>query len=320
LPKPVFVLSDCTGESAANTCRAALTQFEDVNNLEMPTNFYVFRFLSEESDVYKIVQQAKEDDALVVHTLSDAAMATAVATACKLYDVKSVNLWGRLLTAMEEHLDMNRTGVPLSAMGRGGGVGEDAADGSRPRRGHAAAESLSNDYYKLIEAVEFTRQMDDGARPERWKDADILILGVSRTGKTPLSIYLGQRGYKVANLPLVPRDGKLMVPKQISDVDPSRVFGLLIDGDVLHSIRTNRLSSIGVRAGGADAATNARREYSAMRQVTQELSLAKALYARNPEWEVLDVTHRGVEETAAKILRKMFTSENANNFQGMVST
>ena len=320
LPKPVFVLSDCTGESAANTCRAALTQFEDVNNLEMPTNFYVFRFLSEESDVYKIVQQAKEDDALVVHTLSDAAMATAVATACKLYDVKSVNLWGRLLTAMEEHLDMNRTGVPLSAMGRGGGVGEDAAGGSRPRRGHAAAESLSNDYYKLIEAVEFTRQMDDGARPERWKDADILILGVSRTGKTPLSIYLGQRGYKVANLPLVPRDGKLMVPKQISDVDPSRVFGLLIDGDVLHSIRTNRLSSIGVRAGGADAATNARREYSAMRQVTQELSLAKALYARNPEWEVLDVTHRGVEETAAKILRKMFTSENANNFQGMVST
>ena len=179
---------------------------------------------------------------------------------------------------------------------------------------------LKNDYYKLIEAVEFTRQMDDGARPERWKDTDILILGVSRTGKTPLSIYLGQRGYKVANLPLVPRDGKLMVPKQISDVDPSRVFGLLIDGDVLHSIRTNRLSSIGVRAGGADAATNARREYSAMRQVTQELSLAKALYARNPEWEVLDVTHRGVEETAAKILRKMFTSENANNFQGMVST
>ena len=320
LPKPVFVLSDCTGESAANTCRVALTQFEDMNNLEMPTNFYVFRFLSEESDVYKIVQQAKEDDALVVHTLSDAAMATAVATACKLYDVKSVNLWGRLLTAMEEHLDMNRTGVPLSAMGRGGGVGEDAAGGSRPRRGHAAAESLSNDYYKLIEAVEFTRQMDDGARPERWKDADILILGVSRTGKTPLSIYLGQRGYKVANLPLVPRDGKLMVPQQISDVDPSRVFGLLIDGDVLHSIRTNRLSSIGVRTGGADAATNARREYSAMRQVTQELSLAKALYARNPEWEVLDVTHRGVEETAAKILRKMFTSENANNFQGMVST
>ena len=320
LPKPVFVLSDCTGESAANTCRAALTQFEDMNNLEMPTNFYVFRFLSEESDVYKIVQQAKEDDALVVHTLSDAAMATAVATACKLYDVKSVNLWGRLLTAMEEHLDMNRTGVPLSAMGRGCGVGEDAAGGSRPRRGHAAAESLSNDYYKLIEAVEFTRQMDDGARPERWKDADILILGVSRTGKTPLSIYLGQRGYKVANLPLVPRDGKLMVPQQISDVDPSRVFGLLIDGDVLHSIRTNRLSSIGVRTGGADAATNARREYSAMRQVTQELSLAKALYARNPEWEVLDVTHRGVEETAAKILRKMFTSENANNFQGMVST
>jgi regulator of PEP synthase PpsR (kinase-PPPase family) len=63
----------------------------------------------------------------------------------------------------------------------------------------------------MIEAVEFTRQMDDGARPNMWKEADILIIGVSRTGKTPLSIYLGQRGYKVANLPLVPRDGQLMV-------------------------------------------------------------------------------------------------------------
>ena len=148
-------------------------------------------------------------------------------TACKLYSVKSVNLWGTLLESMEQHLAMNRTGVPMVS------------------RQHSASESLSNDYFRMIEAVEFTRQMDDGARPNMWKEADILILGVSRTGKTPLSIYLGQRGYKVANLPLVPRDGQLMVPKYIDDVDPKRVFGLLISGDVLHSIRTNRLSSIG---------------------------------------------------------------------------
>ena len=304
LPKPIFVLSDCTGESAANTCRAALGQFEELMNLSMPTNLYIFRFLNDGGDAYKIVQQAKEDDALVVYTLSVPEMVTSVMTACKLYGVRSVNLWGPLLESMEAHLMMTRIGVPMTERGA-----------SAVSRTHTSSEALSTDYYRMIEAVEFTRQMDDGARPDKWKDADILILGVSRTGKTPLSIYLGQRGYKVANLPLVPRNGQLMVPKYIDDVDPKRVFGLLINGEVLHDIRTNRLSSIGVKREDKSAM-----EYSTMRQVTQELSLAKALYARNPDWTVLDVTHKGVEETAARVMKIMYQSENANNYSLMKAT
>ena len=304
LPTPIFVLSDCTGESAANTCRAALGQFEELMNLSMPTNLYIFRFLNDGGDAYKIVQQAKEDDALVVYTLSVPEMVTSVMTACKLYGVRSVNLWGPLLESMEAHLMMTRIGVPMTERGA-----------STVSRTHTSSEALSTDYYRMIEAVEFTRQMDDGARPDKWKDADILILGVSRTGKTPLSIYLGQRGYKVANLPLVPRNGQLMVPKYIDDVDPKRVFGLLINGEVLHDIRTNRLSSIGVKREDKSAM-----EYSTMRQVTQELSLAKALYARNPDWTVLDVTHKGVEETAARVMKIMYQSENANNYSLMKAT
>jgi regulator of PEP synthase PpsR (kinase-PPPase family) len=318
LPKPIFVLSDCTGESAANTCRAALTQFAEVMNLSAPTNLYVFRFLSEGSDAYKIVEQASEDDALVVYTLSDASLATAVATACKVFGVKSVNLWGPLLVAMEEHLAMQRTGVPMSSDAAEVGSVSNKLQKKSTRKvhhSHGDADVLSTDYYRMIEAVEFTRQMDDGARPDKWRDADILILGVSRTGKTPLSIYLGQRGYKVANLPLVPRDGQLMVPSHIDDIDPKRVFGLLIDGEVLHSIRANRLRTIGV--GGADASA---REYAAARVVNQELALAKALYARHPEWQILDVTHKGVEETAARIMKLMYQSEDANNFLRMRAT
>ena len=288
LPKPIFVLSDCTGESAANTCRAALSQFSELMNLSAPTNLYIFRFLSEGGDAYKICEQAAEDDALVVYTLSDADMATAVETACKLYGVKSVNLWGPLLAAMEDHLAMRTTGVPMS---------EAAA-----RRKHSSSDILSTDYYRMIEAVEFTRQMDDGARPNRWKEADILILGVSRTGKTPLSIYLGQRGYKVANLPLVLWDGRLMVPEYVKDVDDARVFCLLIDEEVLHSIRAHRLNTIGVRTGDESA-----RKYATMRQVTQELSLAKALYAGTRDGRCW-TTHKGVEETAARIMKIMFTS------------
>ena len=304
LPKPIFVLSDCTGESAANTCRAALGQFEELMNLSMPTNLYIFRFLNDGGDAYKIVQQAKEDDELVVYTLSVPEMVTSVMTACKLYGVRSVNLWGPLLESMEAHLMMTRIGVPMTERGA-----------STVSRTHTSSEALSTDYYRMIEAVEFTRQMDDGARPDKWKDADILILGVSRTGKTPLSIYLGQRGYKVANLPLVPRNGQLMVPKYIDDVDPKRVFGLLINGEVLHDIRTNRLSSIGVKREDKSGM-----EYSTMRQVTQELSLAKALYARNPDWTVLDVTHKGVEETAARVMKILYQSENANNYSLMKAT
>ena len=100
LPKPIFVLSDSTGESAANTCRAALGQFEDLLNLAMPTNLYIFRILDDPSDAYKIVRQAAEDDALVVYTLSAPEMVTSVMTACKLYKVESVNLWGPLLESM----------------------------------------------------------------------------------------------------------------------------------------------------------------------------------------------------------------------------
>ena len=106
-----------------------------------------------------------------------------------------------------------------------------------------------------------------------------------------------------------------MVPKYIDDVDPKRVFGLLINGEVLHDIRTNRLSSIGVKREDKSAM-----EYSTMRQVTQELSLAKALYARNADWTVLDVTHKGVEETAARVMKIMYQSENANNYSLMKAT
>ena len=124
-------------------------------------------------------------------------------------------------------------------------------------------------------AAEFSRDADDGARPERWKDADALVVGVSRSGKTPLASYLAARGMKVANLPLVPRHGELMCPSQIHDVDPRRVFGLTINPEELSSIRANRLRSIGV-----DAKTD--EEYSSLRAVRRELAMAKASVREAP--------------------------------------
>lgn len=272
LSKPIFVLSDCTGESAANTCRAALGQFEVCRDLSCPTNLAIYRFLAEEREVFEIVRKAAEQDALVVYTLVEKRMKQAVETACNLYKVKSVDMWSNLLEEMEVHLEKQRIGVPLG-------------------RRSTSSQGLGPDYFRMIEAVEFTRKQDDGALPENWKDADILLIGVSRTGKTPLSIYLGQRGLKVANLPLVPG---VPVPKQLYEIDQNKVFALLVDPNVLHSIRTNRLSNLGLGPNES---------YDDLRKIREELAEAKRLYAQNPAWPVIDVTNTGVEESAARIMR-----------------
>lgn len=281
LPKPIFVVSDCTGESASNTVRAALGQFEQCTNMSLPTNMSIHRFIDTEKQVHQVIYEASQENALVVYTLADPVIQHAMKSAAHFHQVQAVDLWGSLLVEMESHLQMVRSGVPLA-------------------KRSSANKTLSRDYFRMIEAVEYTRKQDDGAMPQHWGDADILLLGVSRTGKTPLSIYLGQRGFKVANLPLVPINDKLHIPKQLYEIDQMRIVGLLIDPEVLQAMRSTRMKAMGV--GGERSNTGA---YSSRLQCRHEVQLAKDLYQRNPTWPVLDVTHRAVEESAARILQIM---------------
>ena len=282
LPKPIFLMSDCTGESAAHMCRAALGQFEQSMGVSCPANLLIFRFVNKPEDIYEIVRRAEEENALLVYTLVEEASIKAVRTACKLHEVTHVDLWSNLLEQMEEHLEMAKLGVSLPNL---------------QDRVAAPQRRLSPDYFRMIEAVEYTRKMDDGALPSHWKECDILLLGVSRTGKTPLSIYLGQRGYKVANLPLVPG---VPVPKEAFEIDQTKVFGLVIDPAVLHRIRSNRLQNLFREDEQGNASAQS---YSELKSVRQELLEANKLFGRNPTWPVLDVTLKSVEETAAKILK-----------------
>ncbi|KAG2491314.1 hypothetical protein HYH03_010320 [Edaphochlamys debaryana] len=278
VPKPIFIISDCTGESAARTVRAALNQFEVRCRTQAPAQIIIFRFVESKDKSIEIIKEAAKEDALVVYTLVDPKTVKAVQTACKALQVPYVDLWTELLDTMEVHLNAVRSGVPASA--------------ETLRKPKAA---LSDEYFKMIEAVEYTRKADDGAHPQDWKHADLLILGVSRCGKTPLSIYLGQRGYKVANLPLIPG---CPVPKELYEIDQSRIVGLIIDPGVLASIRRNRITMMGVsRAQSID--------YAEIQKINTELDWARKLYNTNPSWPVLDVTLRGIEETAAKILKML---------------
>jgi hypothetical protein len=148
-------------------------------------------------------------------------------------------------------------------------------------------------YFQRIEAVEFTVKADDGKEPRMLADADIILVGVSRTSKTPLSVFLAHKGYKVSNVPLVL---ERPLPRQLLHASPRRVFALTIDPESLQEIRRHRLKTMQVPG---------RTNYSDMDYILAELEWAEDLYRQNPSWPVIDVTRKAVEETAAIIIKIM---------------
>lgn len=148
---------------------------------------------------------------------------------------------------------------------------------------------LDTSYFDKIEAIEFAMNFDDGKNPQGFLEADIVLLGVSRTSKTPLSVYLANKSYKVANLPLVP---EISIPDQIYDVDKKKLIGLIIDPDKLNEIRNQRLVALGLSAESA---------YATDDRIHEELNYAKELY-KELGCYVIDVSKSTIEETAAKVI------------------
>uniref|UniRef100_A0A0C9S4Q5 TSA: Wollemia nobilis Ref_Wollemi_Transcript_13796_1160 transcribed RNA sequence n=1 Tax=Wollemia nobilis TaxID=56998 RepID=A0A0C9S4Q5_9CONI len=223
----------------------------------------------------EIIGQAAEEEALVLYTLADAGMAEAAKRGCEIWGVPARDILGPTTEAIAAHLGV----APL-------GVGR----GSPTRK----SSPLSKHYFKRIEAVEFTIKQDDGALPHNLHKADLVLVGVSRTSKTPLSTYLAQKGYKVANVPLV-----LGVdpPKELFEIDQDKIYGLVINPAILQVIRVARASTLGFSF--ATGTTN----YSEMQHIRRELEYANDLFARNPRWPVIEVTGKAIEETAAVVLR-----------------
>ncbi|CAN1326909.1 Pyruvate, phosphate dikinase regulatory protein 1, chloroplastic [Linum perenne] len=184
-------------------------------------------------------------------------MAESVRKACEIWGIPSTDILGPITEAIATHLGVSPSGIPRLAAGRN--------------------VPLSEDYFRRIEAVEFTIKQDDGALPKNLMKADIVLVGVSRTGKTPLSIYLAQKGYKVANVPIV---NGVDLPKSLFEVDPEKVFGLTINPHVLQAIRRARAKTLGF---GEDMRSN----YSEMDHVKEELEYARGIFAHNPAWPVI---------------------------------
>ncbi|RNL48471.1 pyruvate, water dikinase regulatory protein [Paraeggerthella hongkongensis] len=265
----IHVISDSVGLTAQAVARAAAAQFGVTNPIievlpKARTFEEIEAFIDEHSAFHR--QRTGDGRILVFYTLVDAGLSRRLAEyAASRDDVVAVDLMTSAVGAIAR-----MTGL---------------APSTTPGSVHVADQY----YFRRIEAIEFTIAHDDGRNPQEIAQADIVLLGVSRSSKTPTSIYLSQQGYKVANIPL---DPSTEPPKEIFDVERTRLFGLMTTAEVLVSIRQRRLG----RAGGVAS------RYADPEFVYQDLEKARALM-RKLGCIVIHTENRAVEETAQEILR-----------------
>ncbi len=263
-PRPIYIISDGTGDTAEKVVRAGLHQFSGyLVHLQLYPN------ITEPSALIPLMDRAKAESAFVVITLVHPEMRRFAQDAARERSVQVVDLLDELLQQLASFLQS-----PMEAV---------------PGLMHRADE----DYFRRVAAVEFTVKADDGKEPRLLRKADIILVGVSRTSKTPLSVFLAHKGFKVSNVPVVFEQEP---PDEVFEVDMRRVFGLTIDPESLRDIRRQRVVTMGMPG---------RSNYDDMDYILAELEWAEELFRRNPNWPVIDVTRRAVEETAAQILRIM---------------
>lgn len=261
----IFVVSDSVGETGEAAVKAVISQFRP--NFEK-LRIRKFPHISNVDVLEKIVQIAVKNEAIIVFTLVEKEMRQALHTIANEHCVPVIDLLGSMLDLIETSFD------------------------EKPLQKPGLVHQLDDDYFKKIEAIEFAVKYDDGQDPRGILLADIVLVGVSRTSKTPLSQYLAHKRYKVANVPLVP---EVEPPIELTQIDPKKCFGLIISPEKLNNIRKERLITLGL---AEDAF------YAQHLRIEQEISYFYRIIDKIG-CRVIDVTNRAVEETAHKILEML---------------
>lgn len=262
--KVIYVVSDSTGETAERVTRATLLQFP-----EERVRLKIERRLRDRRALTAILQQAAAAQAMVVFTLVRPELRDHFNEEADRLGVSHVDVIGSLLIQIARHLGADPVNIPSAEL------------------------PLSAEYFRRVEAIEFAVKSDDGKEPRNLDKADLVLCGVSRTSKTPLSTYLAGRGLKVANVPLVL---DVDPPRELLELPGYRVIGLTIDVDQLLDIRKHRLQQLGMPP---DA------NYGLRDHVKAELEYAHKIFRDHPEWMVVDVTNCAIEETATIILEAL---------------
>ncbi len=262
-PPPIFVVSGGYGLTGNHIVQSLLIQYPN-NNIPV----IIHAEVNNEEKVMKLVGKAKEQNALVTHTMIDRVLRHKLISCCEANGVRHIDYMGQLADYLDEQLDIE----PLLHPG--------------------LYRKANQEYFERIEAIEFSLSHDDGMGHERLRNAEIILTGVSRAGKTPLSVYLAMFGWKVANVPLVKG---IQPPKELFEVDPRRVFGLHISLSQLISHRKKRMESW----------NNAQNElYVNESLVKEELRHAMFIFERGG-FTVLTVTNKPIESTASEITNLM---------------
>ena len=266
----IDILSDSTGETAERVVRAALLQFPHSGGYVRLHTRVRTREL-----VRPILEAAARDGALVVFTVVSPELREYIHSSSYELKVEALDLIGSLIGKLATFLDRQPINTPSGML------------------------PLTEEYFRRIEAVEFAVKSDDGKEPRNFKKADLVLAGVSRTSKTPLSTLLAQRGLKVANQPIVLG---VTLPPELEEAPQDRVIGLTIDLNQLMEIRKARLKQLGMPTDAS---------YGLRDQVKAELDYARQIFAEHPQWPVIDVTGRAIEETAVIILESLKERDEA---------
>ena len=266
-----FLVSDSTGETLDRIYLALKAQF--------PKNDYKihhFAFMRTTTQTATLIEACKKvENPIILYTLVEKQTTNHIINECKTYNIPCFGLLDYLIPQFEKIFGQQATLKP------------------------SGQHKLDKEYYKKIEAMQFTLQHDDGQRLDTAINADIIILGVSRTSKTPTSIYLGERGFKVSNIPLVPHQ---QLPADIFDSEATKV-GLVIDPTRLSDVRKTRINILNDKQSST---------YVNMESIQNEINDSKKLFVSN-KIPVIDVTRKSVEETAASIIKIVEIQEQKQN-------
>ena len=256
----LHLISDATGETLIAVGRAAAAQYATVSPVE-----HIYSLVRSPKRLDQVVAEIEANPGVVLYTLVDHDLAQKLETRCRELGVPSLSVLAPVLALFQSYLGAETT----------------------PRVG--GQHTLNAEYFRRIDALNFTMMHDDGQHPENLEDADVVLVGVSRTSKTPTSIYLANRGIKTANVPLVPG---VALPAQLETLVRPLVVGLYASAERIVQIRQNRL--LGLNSPQPDSA------YVDRQAVSEEIAVSKQLCTRHG-WPSIDVTRRSIEETAAAV-------------------
>lgn len=258
----IYILSDGTGETASIMTKAALVHFRgnDVSVIRCKN-------VRTKEQAESILKEAEDNSGFVVHTIVSNEIRADIHKISLEKKVPCIDLLGPLLNSLDKYFEVSGDSHQAGLL-----------------------RMVDEKYFKRIEAIEYTVKHDDGKELRDLNSADIILVGISRTSKTPLSIFLSHKGWKVANIPLVLG---VPAPKEIFEVEQKKIVALTIDPDKLMKIRQNRLSKLGDNNS----------DYANLKHILDEIEYANELFEKNKRWPVFDVTSRALEETSSEIIR-----------------